>query len=107
MTLSLRHAPGLALNFKVNASSCPVLGNFFAVKLHREFRNARPPHAAHSLGGFGNGILGGFGETLFGRSDDFDDFLRHGWPPLLEREYIAFRRTCVAPTITKRDSAAG
>src|SRR5260370_14268786 len=100
MTLSLRHAPGLALNFKVNASSCAVLGNFFAVKHHLEFRNARPPHAAHGLGGFGNGILGGFGETLFGRSDDFDDFLAHRWPPLLEREYIAFQSAVVDAATT-------
>jgi len=41
------------------------------------------------LGGFGNGILGGFGEALFGRPDDFDDFLGHGLPPLVEPEYIA------------------
>jgi hypothetical protein len=83
------HAPGLALNFKVDASGCPVLGNFLAVNHHLEFRNARPLHAAHGLGGFGNGILGGFGEALFGISDDFDDFLRHGLPPLVEPEYIA------------------
>src|SRR6266852_9653432 len=102
MTLSLRHAPGLALNFKVNASGGPVLGDFLAVKHHLEFRNARPPHAAHGLGGFGNSILGGFGKALFGRSDDFDDFLCHGLPPPVEPEYIAFRRMYVVPTGTKK-----
>src|SRR6266705_3324537 len=49
----------LVLNVKVDASGCPVLGNFLAIKHHLEFRDARPLHATHGLRSFGYGVLRG------------------------------------------------
>src|SRR4029077_3032639 len=52
--------------------------SFLAINQHFKFSHARPLHAAHGLRGFGNGILSGFGEALFGRTHNLDDFLGHG-----------------------------
>src|SRR5713226_7058114 len=68
----------LPLNVKVNAGRRSILGDLLAINQHFKFSYARPLHAAHRLGGFGNGILSGFGEALFGRTHNLDDFLGHG-----------------------------
>src|SRR5712692_6136680 len=68
----------LSLNVKVNAGRRSILGDLLAINQHFKFSYARPLHAAHRLGGFGNGILSGFGEALFGRTHNLDDFLCHG-----------------------------
>src|SRR5713101_5171855 len=68
----------LPLNVKVNAGRHSILGDLLAINQHFKFSHARPLHAAHRLGGFGNGILSGFGEALFGRTHNLDDFLGHG-----------------------------
>src|SRR5712692_10846652 len=67
----------LPLNVKVNAGPRSILGDLLAINQHFKFGHARPLHAAHRLGGFGNGILSGFGEALFGRTHNLDDFLGH------------------------------
>src|SRR6266446_6013334 len=79
----------LPFNFKVDASGCPVLGNFLAVKHHLEFSYPRPLHAAHGLRCLCNGVLGGLSKALLRCVYDLDDFLGHGLSPLVEPEYIA------------------
>jgi hypothetical protein len=68
------------VQFQVEASGCPVLGN---VLLSGTISNSptRPLRAAHGISGFGDDILGGLGEALFGRPVDFDDFARPAVPP--------------------------
>src|SRR5713226_6646630 len=78
LVFSFRFSCPLPLDVKVDARRRAVFGDLLAINHHFKLRHSRPLHAAHGLRGFGNGILSGFGEALFGRTHNLDDFLGHG-----------------------------
>src|SRR5579863_10237522 len=65
------------LYVKINLGGRPIANHFCSVQLHVKRVHVRPLNVAHGLGRLGYGALRGFGKTVLGCSNHFNNLLSH------------------------------